>query len=79
MFSFVLALVYELIYFIGILTNRQLIAGRALVICEIVIAIIILSITIYSTLEFSRDIFVILALVCGYILSALFIVTAYEG
>lgn len=77
-FAFVSALIYELILFAGHFVDRQIFYGRCQTITEIVIVAILMIITINCTISCDKHILSILTLACGYILSALFIISVYE-
>jgi hypothetical protein len=78
-FAFVLALVYEIILIVSSSLSKEIFTGRGQTIAEIVLAIVVLVATIYVTVSGMGDAMNILAIICGFVLPALFVMTAYNG
>lgn len=76
---FALALTYCTIVFVCILANRPSLSANMLAIIELVLGIVILVSTIYILSTCSTDVMMIMAIVVGFILPALFFITAYES
>lgn len=76
---FALALTYCTIVFVCLLANRPSLSSNILAIIELILGIVILVSTIYIVSTCSTDIMMIMAIVVGFILPALFFLTAYES
>lgn len=73
---FAVALVYLIIVFLGVLLGRTIFPGRAQMVFDLAIGIVVLVLTVWATIEgnFKATMF-ILAIICGYILGPLLIIT----
>lgn len=77
---FTICMVYDIIIIITAVSGRTLMGSQAHAIIEIILAIVLLVFTIYTTACCSSgNIMVIMYIVCGFILPALFLITAYDG
>jgi len=73
--AFAVALIYTVIIFLGILTGRGFL-GRSEGLLDLVVGIVVLVLTIWATIEYkSRDTYFIIALICGYVVGPLLIIT----
>lgn len=78
-FSFVLALIYMLIVVVGWAVGSNVFTGRNQIIVEIVLAVLLLVAMIIVTLNYLGDVVHVMAIVCGFVLAALLVITAYNG
>lgn len=77
-FSFVIALIYEIILIISQLLDRPMFQSPSQIAIEVVILVFLMLVTIYNTSSTDKHVYTILAIVCGYLLGALFVISAYE-
>jgi hypothetical protein len=78
--AFVLALVYEIILFVGYTVGKEVFSGRGQMIADIVIAVLLFIATIIVTVDGNgSEVLRIFAIICGFLLGALLIITAYHG
>lgn len=76
---YVIAVIYLTIIMICVLANKPPLNNKVALVTEIVIGILIIAYTIYVTASSAeKDIWLILAIVVGFILPALFFITAYD-
>lgn len=79
MVAFALVLIYTMVILIGNLLGRNIVYGRTQVVLELVLVSILLIGTIHSAITCKGDLITISILLCGFVLSALLIITIHDG
>lgn len=75
---FAIAVTYLVIIFICLLAGKNFFGGTTQPIIELAIGITVLVATIYTLAVYKTDTFLVISIVSGFILSALFFISGYE-